>query len=140
MKELVPLIVVSGYIHIVLGAMHIPFVWKKLFKGWNKDMRSVSYLTLKLINTLLWVVTFLLMVIGFLLVVYSETLSMNSMNLFWLWVSLALFWWWRALWQIITFYKINKRKSKTYLKILTVSMISSFIFNAYVFTKPIWGL
>lgn len=137
MRDLNSLFLISGYVHILLGIMHIPFIWSMLFKDWKREMDSVSVLHSKLINTLLLVITFFLIIVGCLLIIYREVMAMNGLNLLWLWIFISLFWWWRVFWQIISFYKINMQKSKIYLKILTILMIGSFIFNAYVFSKPI---
>jgi hypothetical protein len=120
--------------------MHIPFVWKKLFKEWSKNIELVTYLNSRLINTLLWVVALLLLVIGMLFIIYGKQISDNSNNLLWFWLLIAVFWAWRALWQIFYFYKINIARSKIYLKLLTFSMVISFIFISFVAIKQIIGI
>jgi len=140
MKEMTYFIQVSGYIHIILGLMHIPFFWKKLFKEWEESINILSLLHFKLINTLLLVVTLILLSIGILLLIYSEAIARNAMNLLWFWGGMSLFWWWRTLWQTFYFYQINIRKSKIYLKMLTITMIASFFANALIFSKPIFRI
>jgi len=130
------LIFIAGLFSFGLGVFHIPPVWRLFFPGWSKEISALNLLHRKLIDTILVALALMLFLSAFISIGYPEELARADGLAGGITAALAVFWLWRALWQII-FFPPSKIEHNAALLALNYSVVVVSFANAVFYSLPV---
>jgi hypothetical protein len=129
------LIFIAGVLTLGLGVFHIPPVWRLFFPGWSKETAALRLLHRKLIDTVLLALALMLFLFAFISIGYPEELARAHGLAGGLAAALAVFWLWRAVWQL-AFFPPSKIEHNTALLALNYSVVAVSVANAVFYSLP----
>ncbi|MBN2424985.1 MAG: hypothetical protein JXR46_11925 [Calditrichaceae bacterium] len=94
----------AGILTLFMTIFHVQFYNKF---GWAKDFKNIRPLNQKILYTIHMALIILFILIGIITLIYSKELAQSSGLAMGINLSLAIFWLWRLVWQILYFEKIN---------------------------------
>ncbi len=130
------LIFIAGLFSLGLGIFHIPPIWRLFFPGWSKETATLRLLHRKLIDTVLLALALMLFLFAFISLGYPEELARADGLAGGLTAALAVFWLWRALWQIV-YFPPSRIEHNAALLALNYSVVVVSIANAVFYSLPV---
>ena len=106
----------GGILTLLMGLFHTQFF--KLFK-WEKDYERITLVNRKIFHTIHLALLLVFIAIGLVSLIYAKELSECNGISFGLCLSLAIFWLWRAGWQVYYF----KGKTMHYVLIIVFLLL-----------------
>jgi hypothetical protein len=130
-------IFIGGILTITMAVFHCTFY--RLF-GWGKDLPKISIKNSKILYTIHVGVILLFFCLGSFSIIFYKEMSLPNSPTGYLALILALFWLWRALWQVIYFPpKAIPNKKSLYLYCFLV-VYFLLLFLAYIIPHFIFWL
>lgn len=127
------LIISAGMLTLPIAIFHVPTFWQLMFRDWKREIKKTGVLNRQLANTLLIALTISLFIFGIISISYAKEMS-QVVGMGWgITLSLALFWLWRLVWQVI-YFRRSKNEFELKLKIFHYLLIIVFtiLFIAYI--------
>jgi hypothetical protein len=128
-------IILAGMFSLALSIFHIPQVWQKFFPKWSKEISNLDLLNQKLINTILIALSLLLQIFAFISIIFTNELSQGKGLARGILICLSIFWFWRAIWQLI-YFPPSKIEHNNILLFLNYSVVIISIINAILYFLP----
>lgn len=129
-------IFVAGLFTLTLSIFHVPPIWKKFFPKWSKEINNLDLLNRKLINTILIALSLMLLIFGFVSIALPNELGYGRGLAKGLLIALSLFWFWRAIWQLI-YFPPSKIEHNNLLLFLNYSVVVISMINGILYFLPI---
>lgn len=129
-------LVFAGVTSIALGILHIPRVWGMVFTTWQSEIKGLSPLNRKLIDTVLVALCLVLVVLGMLTLALVEGGFKPDGFQVWFLALCSLFWIWRLIWQVV-YFPIRKLNPGSRLLSLHRALIAIFVVDAVAYAMPV---